>query len=60
MAYKAKEHLPLLIYGLCIAPICIASLAGIGTVFSYELAALVSMFAGMLLVVGLVTHWRYS
>jgi len=60
MAHKMHKHLPLTIFGLCAAPVCITSLLGLGTVFSYELAAIIGMLMGILVVVATVQYWRHS
>ena len=60
MAYKPHEHLPLMIFGLCAAPLCVTSLMNVGTVFSYEMAAIIIMLAAMLVTVGIVQHWRHG
>jgi len=60
MAHKLHKHLPLTIFGLCAAPVCIASLVGVGTIFSQELAAIIGMLMGALAVVAIVQYWRFS
>ncbi|MBD3263293.1 hypothetical protein GF374_02850 [Candidatus Woesearchaeota archaeon] len=60
MAYKPHHYLPLMVFGLFAAPLCITNLLGIGTLFSYELASMIAMFSGMLLVIGIFQHWRHS
>jgi len=60
MAYKPNEDVPLMLFGLFVAPISVAGLMHVGTTFSYELAAVTTMLVGALLVIGLVQHWRHA
>lgn len=60
MAYKPRENIPLMLFGIFVAPVSVIGLMRLGTTFSYELAALITMLVGVLAVVGIVQHWRYA
>jgi len=60
MAYKPHEQLPLLLFGIFVAPLSVISLTQINSVFAFELAALITMLLGVLLVVAFTQHWRFA
>jgi len=60
MAYEPHHYIPLMIFGLVATPLSVLNLFSVNTLFAHGLAAMLVLFAGLLLVVGIVQHMRYS
>jgi|GEM_PF-2579600 len=55
-----KHHKSLALASLVLAPVAILQLMKVNSIISFEIAAIAALLAGILSVITLVQHWRYS
>lgn len=60
MAHKLHQKIPLLVFGLVLAPLSISRLLTVKSMLATELAVMVTLFAGLLFVLGIIHYWRYA